>query len=826
MTKIKRSFIILLSILPAFSSCKNGNQDNRSFSGIYPHLSYYNNEGECGTGAVVPWAGRLWVVTYGPHLPFGSSDKLYEITPDLRQITRKESIGGTHANRMIHEESGQLFIGPYVIDRNRNIRVIPYGKMPGRLTGNARHLTDPAEKIYYATMEEGFYEVDVNSLEVKTLYEDSNLTVKKSGDVSSNLKNALLAGDHGKGFYSGQGVAVYSNNGEYGEEAIKNPNIESGSLSEWDGTIWKLIRRNQFVEVTGPGGLYGNKNPESDPLWATGWDNKSLILGVRDAGKWSFYRLPKASHTYDGAHGWNTEWPRIRDVGEPGDPEYLMTMHGMFWRFPGTFSSSNSAGIRPRSAYLKVIGDFTRWNDTSLVFGCDDSAQKEFLNKRKEKGNIEGPGQSNSNLWFTTTSQPDNLGPVNAGGAVWLNEKIAEGECSEPFLFAGWPIRMCWIRNDGNYDNEFIFEIDRSGNGTWEFLKSVRVARNNSIHIGFEPQSPGEWIRVKSKNAVIATVYFSYAGKEKRGSSPDEIFEGLSSADERNSTGGLLYGLGNNRRALGILAGRFDGNRFIEEGYYELDGRMALTRKENDTTADFIRYRFAIPGEAVRFDEASAIIDDDMGRRWRLPVKNRAFEDLSGASALRLCREVATERDLFNCGGTFYELPANNADGFAKIRPVASHNFRIHDYASYRGMLIMTGIDPERAKTNSHVIISDDGKVAVWAGVIDDLWKMGKPSGEGGPWKNSEVCAGTPSDPYLIGFFDKRSLEINHDLRDNVRFTIEADPSGNGTWMKYTEVSVNEGEVFRHTFPESFQARWIRFIPDRNCKATAWLKYE
>ena len=62
-----------------------------------------------------------------------------------------------------------------------------------------------------------------------------------------------------------------------------------------------------------------------------------------------------------------------------------MTMHGMFWRFPGTFTAENSAGIRPRSAYLKVIGDFTRWND-QLGFGCDDSANKEFLNKRKHKG--------------------------------------------------------------------------------------------------------------------------------------------------------------------------------------------------------------------------------------------------------------------------------------------------------------------------------------------------------------------------------------------------------------------------------------------------------
>jgi hypothetical protein len=114
----------------------------------------------------------------------------------------------------------------------------------------------------------------------------------------------------------------------------------------------------------------------------------------------AFYRLPKASHSYDGAHGWNTEWPRIRDIGTPENPDYLMTMHGMFWRFPGDLPLPAAQVSAPRSAYLKVIGDFTRWND-QLVFGCDDSAHREFLNKRKAKGNIEGPGQSNSNLWFT-----------------------------------------------------------------------------------------------------------------------------------------------------------------------------------------------------------------------------------------------------------------------------------------------------------------------------------------------------------------------------------------------------------------------------------------
>ena len=41
-------------------------------SGVYPSLAMFNDEGECGTGAVVPWADRLWVITYGPHLPFAS----------------------------------------------------------------------------------------------------------------------------------------------------------------------------------------------------------------------------------------------------------------------------------------------------------------------------------------------------------------------------------------------------------------------------------------------------------------------------------------------------------------------------------------------------------------------------------------------------------------------------------------------------------------------------------------------------------------------------------------------------------------------------------
>lgn len=819
-------YFLVICILLEIYSCKApdtlSSSVTREVSGIYPHLAYYNEEGECGTGAVVPWADRLWVITYGPHLPFGSSDKLYEITSDLKQIVRPESIGGTPANRMIHKESNQLFIGPYAIDNQRNVRVIPYENMPGRHTGNARHLLDPAGKIYYGTMEEGFYEVDVNSLKPNMLYEDGNVN-RKEGEMPQ--ESALLPGAHGKGLYSGQGVLVYSNNGETGEAALEHFDIEAGGLFEWNGKEWKLVRRNQFVEVTGPGGIYGNSNPETDPIWATGWDHKSVLLAVRNPKTgWDFFRLPKASHSYDGAHGWNTEWPRIRDIGTGENPDYLMTMHGMFWQFPQSFTASHSSGIRPRSAYLKVIGDFTRWNDR-LVFGCDDSANKEFLNKRKHKGEIEGPGQSNSNLWFTSFDKPDQLGTTTASGCVWLNDKVQAGDYSEPFLFAGWTDRCAWIQNGGEDKVEFIFEIDKNGTQNWSELKTVSLAAGESSFVEFDHRDQGEWIRVKANAPSIATVSFNYSGNEKRPASASPMFKGVAKATRDKTLGGLLYGLGNNRRALGVSAVTFEDGKAVNTGYYELDSRLNLIKKEDPETNTFIKEKFAIPENVIDVEESSVLIVDDKNRRWRLPLGAKEYKQLTDAAQLRICREVATERDLLHSCGTFYELPAENADGFAKIRPISSHDFRIHDYASYRGLLVMTGIEP-KAKAGEHIILSDDGQAAVWVGVIDDLWELGKPVGHGGPWKNSRVKAGEASDPYLIGFYDDRSLEISHDSKEAVTFFIEAEPVGHGPWMLYKEIKVRPGESFKYHFPENFQARWIRFKSDKDCTATTWLEYK
>ena len=821
---MKRISISLLILLVSFScgvkSKKEESQKYRQISGIFPHLAYYNDEGECGTGAVVPWAGKLWVVTYGQHFPFGSSDKLYEIADNYDVTIRDESIGGTPANRMIHKESQQLFIGPYAIDSSGKVRPIPYEKMPGRHTGNARHLTDPENKIYYATMEEGFYEVDVHTLEVNQLYVDGNV-VRKEGNAAQF--SPLLPGAHGKGVYSGQGVLVYSNNGEDVPEATKYFDIEAGSLAEWDGENWEIVRRNQFVEVTGPGGIYGNSSPDTDPIWATGWDHRSVLLGVRDQKDWTFYRLPKASHSYDGAHGWNTEWPRIRDIGPEGNPDYLMTMHGMFWDFPGSFSSSNTSGIRPRSAYLKVIGDYTRWNN-QLVFGTDDSAQKEFLNKRKVKGGIEGPGQSNSNLWFTPIDKPDKLGPNTAEGALYISESIPGNVPSDPFLFAGWDQRMVWILNEGTHPVTFTFEVDINGDGNWSELTKIELSPSQTGQVVFKNSDQGEWIRVISDTDTKGTIQFTYTDESRFPNRMDSKFKGLAESGSDNYVGGLLYGLGNNRRALGVSAGSWIDGNFEGSGYYELNAAMDLVKKDDPEMLEFIKEKFAIPKEVVKVEESSVLVIDDKGRRWRLPLGDSKFDAPSMDGTLRIAREVATERDLLNLHGTFYELPAENADGFAKVRPVASHSFMIHDYASYRGMLVMTGLE-EGTLASDHIIVSEDGKAAVWAGVIDDLWELGKPTGHGGPWFNTQVVPDKSSDPYLIGFYDKKKLELSHDSAEEVTFTLEVEPVGHGPWMVYKQITVPANKTVEFEFPSGFQSRWIRFKSSKPCTASTILTY-
>ena len=567
-------------------------EEKPCIDGIYPHLAMANGEDECGTGAVVPWAGSLWAVTYGPHCPAGSSDRLYQISPDLTRVIRRESVGGTPANRLIHAETDQLLIGPYVIDAKGGVRVVPPSALPGRLTGAARHLTDPSNKVYVATMETGLSELDMRTFDVRTLIRENGMNdrtlaplMKAAGRWPTGWDAAPVThvpGYHAKGLCSGFGRVFVANNGENSDAARRDPFVPSGVLADWSafGQDWHTIRRCQFTDVVTRDGICGNEHPASNPVWSLGWDAKSVLLAVTTNGSaWTYYRLPKASHCYDGAHGWNTEWPRIREAGL-GRGDLLATMHGTFWRFPSTFSPATPNGIRPISTYLKVIGDFCYWQDApgggAIVFGCDDHARCEFLGKRKLKADQPKNFVSTSNLWFVKPDELSSFGPPTGEGWVWCNEDVRAGEVSDPYLWEGYAERT------------FTF-VDEKG----------RPVPHELLH-------DGDWVRVKALAAA------------------------------KGARAHFVYGL-------------------------------------------------PAPATLPALDTAKAFIDvaDDKGRVFRFP-------NVNGDTRV-LCREVATERDLLYVGGIFYEVPAENAGGFACLRPIARADEPVTSIAVDRGLAVING---------------------------------------------------------------------------------------------------------------------------------------
>lgn len=804
------AFLVLVFVV-AQSAAAEPTAAPISVSGIYPHLTAYNGNGECGIGVVVPWAGKLWYLTYPPHARKGSSDKLYSIDPQMALTIHPESVGGTHANRLIHRESKQLIMGPYVISAEGKIRVFDVKKeLVGRLTATARHLTDPEHLVYFVDMEGPIYEANVETLAVKKLFEKP------------------VPGWHGKGGYSGQGRLVVSNNGEHSalgdlvksqvtaDLKAKSPE-EAGVLGEWDGKEWRIVARRQFTDVTGPGGIEGNAN-DSDPVWAMGWDRRSVLLKLLDGGVWSTFRLPKASHCFDPKHGWFTEWPRIRAVGPD---QMLMVMHGTLFDFPKTFAAANTAGIRPRATHLRYIPDLCEWNG-KLVLAADDASI------------MQNPlaGQSQSNLWFGSIAELESFGGPQAAGGVWLSDDVAAETPSDPFLFAGYPQRMVHLAHGGASPVTFTFEVDESGRGMWTKLSSVTVpAKDYAQHI-FPADAKGEWIRLRTDVAATkASAYFHYVPQRFNDrAAGDVLFASLAKPGSKAPwSAGVIRPAKHNRNLQFLAQSTAADGTPGSATYYEVDERLVFQRVEDPAHQAEVEKIGKIEAE-IAVDAASVIVTAHDGKRYRLPKGRRDYQASDAFGPERSIREVVSERSLANIGGIFYEVPREEGAGkeildIRRLRPVATHNRAIHDFCSWRGLLVLSGNDLA-AKTDGHYFSAGEGQPGLWFGAIDDLWKFGKPVGEGGPWKDSAIRAGVPSDPYLMTHFDQKQISLSHNATEAVSFTIEVDYSHQDGWKTYAIQKVQPGVTSVLRFPAGYGAHWVRVTADRDCQATAWLVYE
>lgn len=797
----------------------------RCVSGVYPHLTTYAHAringqygfgNECGIGAIVPWQGKLYMVNYAAHEPKGSEHKLYIVDKNKNMEIFPGSVGGTPAARMIHAESNQLLIGHYLIDAKGNIRTIPIKRMPGRITAIARHLTDPSHKVYYYDMEGMLYEADVNTLEVRKLYHNP------------------LPGWHGKGGYTAQGKLILANNGEAGEnpgdwqvpvEGQKGPE-KYGVLAEYDGKQFTVIERKQFTDVTTRNGIYAVPGDNS-PLWTIGWDKRSIRLKVMDNGQWSTYLLPKAAYNNDPSHGWFTEWPRIREIGRN---EMMMDMHGMFFDFPEKFSKKNSGGIRPIASHLRYIPDFCSWNG-QIVLATDESSIQ---------GNIL-TGQPQSNLWFGKKKEFQNWGPASGYGAIWLEDTVTTREVSEPYLLAGFDHRIAHIINHVKTPLSFVVQIDKEGNDCWTDYRTFRIRGGEYQSFIFPKDLKGEWIRIKALSDGRVTFVLHYTtGRFNQKERFSKLFAGLAEVDTTDEI--LLAKLYSNRCNYNLSCytsvikcgkvldkGEFEFRKFSFDfvpGIVEPQASRALETKVHYSQQMQFNAKTVEKNQMKELwsvDDASVILHTSEGN-LRLPKGNPAFNHVKNT---RCIREVESERELANIHGTFYELPLIHVGKeplFKMMRPVASHNYYIDDYNTWNGLLSLSGIK-RNAKTSNSVYINPEKTSGLWFGSIDDLWKLGKPVGHGGPWMNTFVKSGVISEPYLMTGYDKKTLTLKAD--QDVQVTLWLSISHYlKEKVKYKEFNLKAGEELTYVFPEGFSAHWAYISADKDCKATAQFLYE
>lgn len=449
-------------------------------SGVFPGLGARADmtprRSECGIGALMPWAGKLWLITYVSHTASsGGGTGLYEVDENLQMQRHPESVVGTYANRMLHGPSDQLVIGPHLISAQGEVRTVR-DLTEHRLTATMEHLQEPKNRVYFLTMEGLLFEVDVYTLRATQL---ANLVTEL--ELPGNVK------PHFKGGYTAQGVVVVANN-SYDERDFAGT-LAGGRLAEWDGTAWTVLERTGFNEVTGRGNW-------GQAVFATGWDRASALLKVRVDGGWTTYRLPKASHCYD--HCWQTEWPRIREVESE---RYLMDCQGMFYELSPVLYGGRVWGVRPIATHLRIIPDFCSWRGMLVLAG----------NQVTPIGDANLlAGEPQAGLWFGKTDDLWRFGRPKGWGGVWWKNSLDAGSCSDPYLMTGFTGKVLHLSQQSGKTIRFGVEVDFLGDGTWYSYDEFEVPSSGYVHHEFPAGYSAHWVRLTAQDACTATAYFTY----------------------------------------------------------------------------------------------------------------------------------------------------------------------------------------------------------------------------------------------------------------------------------------------------------------------------
>ena len=418
-------------------------------------------------------------------------------------------------------------------------------------------------------------------------------------------------------------------------------------------------------------------------------------------------------------------------------------------------------------------------------------------------------GRAQSNLWFGTPADLKQWGGTNGWGGPWMKDEVKAGAASEGFLINGFEKRILHLSHEAATPVNFTIEIDRTGNNKWELYKTMEVPAKGYRYLIFPEALKANWVRVTTNKDCVASAFFHFTGKGYAKS--DAMFNSLAGIEEKGTVNANLIRPAAYNKNLQVLDVSH-GNKYIE-----INEKLEYIKPTGDSAAS-VGKLLALKKD-FDMDNASVIIKDKSGT-FRLPKTSKAYDQPFAAGWPRGIRELESERFMLNAHGTLYEV--GRESGYAAIKPITTHKKKIVDYCTWRGLLVISGTK-SGSKTDGHYFGDKENTNGLWFGAIDDLWKLGKPVGEGGVWKDASVNANEASLPFLMTGYDKKKVSLTADK--DVTITLEVDVDLNG-WHTYKAIHVPAGKTIEHIFPIGYSAHWIRAIADNNCKATVWFKYE
>eukprot|EP01062_Namystynia_karyoxenos_P005752 TRINITY_DN11990_c0_g1_i1.p1 TRINITY_DN11990_c0_g1~~TRINITY_DN11990_c0_g1_i1.p1 ORF type:complete len:508 (+),score=168.09 TRINITY_DN11990_c0_g1_i1:83-1606(+) len=475
-------------------------------NGIFPHITATATSekvrSEAGTGALMPWADRLYMVSYLSVPKAGNGTGLYEIDPNMT-MTKIADHSSCYANRLLHPGTSQIVIGKWVIDTNRRVREITGDLGDNRLGGCAIHLTHPESMVYLLGMDGGLWEVDITP--------SSPLKARYLFDVVKELAIPSGQQPHFKAAYTQGGQLYVASNTfdwrDFEEDATqRDPGFRMGGrLGMFNGTAWTVLQHRAHYEIAG-------RNNWGRVVYAVGSDSRSVTLSVRDVGdgscpssdnEWKTYRLPKASHAYD--HLWQTEWPRIREVETE---RFLLDAHGMFYELSPLGWAASAWGLRPVSQHLRMIPDLAPFRGMLAVGGNQVSAI--FDNNLVT-------GQSQSGLWFGKTDDLWAWGKPQGWGGPWRHTRVAAGEPSDPYLMTGFDSKALHLETHNGTAAKVSLQIDYTGVAgnlagyEWRTYQTFALGPDGYQQFNFPQGFSAQWVRFVADAPCVATAWLIYS---------------------------------------------------------------------------------------------------------------------------------------------------------------------------------------------------------------------------------------------------------------------------------------------------------------------------